>query len=242
MVGVKSAEYVITMISFFMAYLFVVTFVGYFRAWIADKMGDDSAVEAGYLTFNPLPHMDIIGMVCLFLFQIGWGNFNMPLNPSNIISVNPIVRWLKLALVYFSDTIAHVTLATFAMVSLLGMFGQGVINLSVGMMLHGQLSHMLFASNYPTSPSMMISLALILIASIYLNVFLAGINLVFRGLELAMMYIIEKSPEYAKYNNMATIFLYAIIVSIFITPELRFFLIMLIARSGLLIAHLFGAL
>jgi len=241
MLSVRSAEFFITMISFFLAYIFVVTFVGYFRAWVTDKMGDDSAVEAGYLTLNPLPHMDLVGLVCLFLFHIGWGNFHMPFNPARIIARSPIVRWIKLCVAYFADAIAHIVLATVAMAGLLLMFGQSVLNISVGMMLDGELSHMIFSLNYPNSPSVLISIALILIASIYLNIFLAGINLVFRGLELFMFWLIEKHPHYAKYNNIATIFLYAIVVSIFVTPQLRLFLVMTIAHWGSLIAHLFGA-
>jgi len=241
MVSVRSADFVITMISFFLAYVFVVTFVGCFRAWVTDKMGDDSAMEAGYFTLNPLPHMDLVGLVCLFLFHIGWGNFNMPLNPARIVAANPIVRWIKLCIAYFSDAIGHIVLATLAMATLLIMFGKSVIYLSAGMMLNGELSHMNFALNYPASSSMSISVALILIASIYLNVFLAGINFVFRGLELFMIYLIEKAPQYAKYNNIATIFLYAIIVSIFVTPQLRLGLVMLISHWGSAIASLFGA-
>lgn len=242
MVSVKSADFVITTISFFLAYVFVVTFVGYFRAWVTDKMGDDSAIEAGYLTLNPLYHIDLVGLVCLFLFHIGWGNFNVPLNPSRIISPSPVIRWIKLCIAYFSDAIGHIVLATLAMAWLLVMFGKEVVFLSAGMMLSGELSHMNFAMNYPQSSSLSISIALILIASIYLNVFLAGINFVFRGLELFMIYLIEKAPEYAKYNNIATIFLYAVIVSIFVTPQLRNFLVMLIFKWGSLIASLFGAI
>lgn len=241
MISIKSAEFVITLTAFFIAYVFIVTFVGYFRAWITDKMGDDTAVNAGFLTLNPLQHVDPIGMICLFFFRIGWGS-HIPINPSLITARSTVKRWLKLCLAYWSDAVAHVLLATIAMVGLLSLFGVNVIGISADMMMGGQLSHMRFAQVYPESSSLAISLALILVASIDLNVFLAVFNLVFRGLELFMIYLIERSPHYAQYNNMATIFLYAIVVSIFVTPQLRWFLVVIIWQMGQVIAHLIGAI
>ncbi|MCX5922746.1 MAG: hypothetical protein NTX86_05480 [Candidatus Dependentiae bacterium] len=241
MVSLKSAEFFITMISFSLAYIFVVTFVGYFRAWVTDKMGDDSAVNAGFLTLNPAQHFDLVGYICLLWLHFGWGS-HMPLNPHNIVARSPLVRWIKLIIAYWSDAIAHIVLATFSITGLVLMFGGKVIGVSVDMMMTGELSHMRFAALYPGGSSIAISFALVLIASVYLNVFLAVFNLVFRGLELVMIYLIERSPHYAQYNNLATIFLYAIVVSIFVTPQLRWLLMVMIAHMGYLIACLFGAL
>jgi len=45
--------------------LFIFTFHNYARAYAAYKLGDDTPKRAGFLTINPLPHIDPIGTVLL---------------------------------------------------------------------------------------------------------------------------------------------------------------------------------
>jgi Zn-dependent protease len=42
------------------------------HGWIAYRMGDHTAKRAGRLTMNPLPHLDPIGTLMLFLLGFGW--------------------------------------------------------------------------------------------------------------------------------------------------------------------------
>lgn len=46
-------------------------------------MGDDTAKHEGRLTFNPLAHIDILGMLMLILVGFGWGK-PVPFNPFNL--------------------------------------------------------------------------------------------------------------------------------------------------------------
>lgn len=241
MLSIKSAEFFITTITFLLAYVLMVTIAGSFRAWVSEKMGDSSAADAGFLTLNPMQHVDAFGLAALFLFRFGWGA-QMPVSPSSIVARTTFVRWVKLCLAYWSDMLAHIVLALVSMTALLVMFGQSVIGISASMMFSGELSHMLFAQAFPEHSSLTISLALVCVASIYLNVFLAVFNFVFRGLELFMIYLIERSPHYAQYNNIATVLLYALIVSIFVTPQLRVLFVIFIVELAQTLAHLFGGL
>ncbi len=45
-------------------------------------LGDDTAKRAGRLTLNPLSHLDIIGLIALFIIKIGWAK-PVPINPYN---------------------------------------------------------------------------------------------------------------------------------------------------------------
>src|SRR3972149_8195029 len=103
MMNVRTAEILISMITFFLAYLAVVTVAGAFRAWVTKKMGDDTAEYFGLLTLNPLAHVDLIGLTFLFIFLFGWGRY-VPINPLNITGP---WRLLKLKLAYFADTFAY---------------------------------------------------------------------------------------------------------------------------------------
>ena len=42
------------------------------KAWVAKKLGDDTAESAGMLTLNPLVHIDFMGALCMLLCCFGW--------------------------------------------------------------------------------------------------------------------------------------------------------------------------
>lgn len=49
------------------------SFRGFFQAWIARKLGDETPANMGFLTMNPLAHIDPIGFICMLLVGIGFG-------------------------------------------------------------------------------------------------------------------------------------------------------------------------
>lgn len=52
------------------------------HAWMAYKLGDNTARYQGRLTFNPFSHIDILGAICLLLTGFGWAK-PVPFNPLN---------------------------------------------------------------------------------------------------------------------------------------------------------------
>jgi Zn-dependent protease len=63
----------------------------YMHGWMADRLGDSTAKDAGRLTLNPLPHLDLFGSVILPIilvisragFIFGWAK-PVPFNPYNL--------------------------------------------------------------------------------------------------------------------------------------------------------------
>lgn len=49
------------------------SFRGFFQAWVARKLGDETPANMGFLTMNPLAHIDPIGFICMLLAGIGFG-------------------------------------------------------------------------------------------------------------------------------------------------------------------------
>jgi hypothetical protein len=241
MITVKSAEFLITLTSYIIAYVILLPIVGCFQAWVAKKMGDEGPEDQGLMTLNPVAHlnsMNIIGFLFLVFVGVGWGE-RVKINPLNITGPH---RWIKLTIAFLADVFAHVILATCAIVGLLALFGPYVLNLSADMMLSGQLSHARFAAAFPESSSMAISLALILVASIYLNVLLAVFDSMYRAIEWLMVYLTEHAPEASRYNNILLIFAFIFIACMFIIPQVRVYLVLLIMTWGYILANLFGAL
>ncbi|MBR5280763.1 MAG: site-2 protease family protein [Clostridia bacterium] len=49
------------------------SFRGFFQAWVARKLGDETPANMGFLTMNPMAHIDPIGFICMLLVGIGFG-------------------------------------------------------------------------------------------------------------------------------------------------------------------------
>ncbi len=66
------------------------------HAYIAYRLGDPTARDLGRVTLNPLPHIDIFGLIAIMFFPIGWAK-PVPVNPYNL--KNPIRDnlWISLA-------------------------------------------------------------------------------------------------------------------------------------------------
>lgn len=93
------------------AVLIAITFHEFAHAFVADKLGDDTARRQGRLNLNPLSHIDPIGMIMLIFAGFGWGkpveidprNFNrnikMPVAEAIVAAAGPIMNFI-LAIIF----------------------------------------------------------------------------------------------------------------------------------------------
>lgn len=220
MVSVKIIQQLISVLTLFLAYFLVISPIGCFRAWVSRRVGDSTGEDLGFLTLNPLPHIDLVGILVLIFFGVGWGK-HIPINPMNITYP---YRGLKLFAAYFSDTIAHLVLATLALLIFITILGPQSLGI------------------YATIPvsSLSISLARIIIAFINLNIFLAAISLVINAVMLIGLAIAERNVQFPPYFFYFIIL--APIVLLFIFGEsIRYCMLTLIAMVGSWLARLLGA-
>jgi len=61
-------------------FLFALTFHELAHGYVAWKLGDPTAKNAGRLTMNPIKHLDPIGVIAFFIMKIGWAK-PVPVNP-----------------------------------------------------------------------------------------------------------------------------------------------------------------
>ena len=99
----------------FLSYVPTVSFAGWFEAWVAKKMGDDIPEQAGFLTFNPFVHFNIVGfgalLVGIFFGQAmpllrgipGWGQ-HVPISPSVLMGGN---RNFRVVAEFIGRSIGH---------------------------------------------------------------------------------------------------------------------------------------
>ena len=75
--------------------LFALTIHEYAHAYVAFRLGDDTASLKGRLTLNPLMHLDLLGTILIFIVGFGWAK-PVPVNALNF--KDPRKDMLKVAL------------------------------------------------------------------------------------------------------------------------------------------------
>ncbi len=172
-------------LTLLLAYVLAITPAGCFRAYIAEKLGDDTAERMGFLSLNPIDHFDPIGFTFLVFsryissrFIIGWGR-HVPINGDNFIG--PYAR-LKYMVAVCSDVFMHLLMATGAMAMLAFIFDQPmqmlVYHLALNLLFTGTTPVALNAvSIHSLIPSFTLSIGYVLSVFFYLNIFFAIISL-----------------------------------------------------------------
>ena len=70
----------IIFVAWLIAILFALTIHEFSHAWMATRQGDPTPKLMGRLTFNPIAHIDVFGLIALLLVGFGWGK-PVPVNP-----------------------------------------------------------------------------------------------------------------------------------------------------------------
>jgi Zn-dependent protease len=125
-------------ILFLPPFLLAISFHESAHAYVAYRFGDPTARDLGRITLNPLPHIDIFGLIALFVAHIGWAK-PVPINPYNL--KNPIKDnlWISLAgpvsnlILATISAIVFRLLAPFVAESMAGLFFLRMILMSVSL-------------------------------------------------------------------------------------------------------------
>lgn len=76
--------------------LFALTLHEYAHGYIAFRLGDPTAQQAGRLSLNPLRHLDPLGTIAFFFIKIGWAK-PVPVNPAYFRNPRQDMLWVALA-------------------------------------------------------------------------------------------------------------------------------------------------
>jgi hypothetical protein len=235
MITLHTVELAISVITFFVAYLVVITCSNVFRAWVAHKMGDDTGILLGYATWNPFFHIDPIGVVCLFIFYFGWGRI-APINPLNIW---PPYRDVKLAIVYLSDTAIRFVMSIIGIIALLAIFDINILTVMRYMVLTYHVSHLPIANMYPDVSNFAVSVGFIIFSFVYLNVVLGVLNFIMNFSNYMLFVCSDRYDRIARYAD-ALSFGIPIFLILFFSPLLRLIAVNVIGYIGFSIAYMCG--
>lgn len=196
MLNVQIAYSLIGIITFILAYAISATVTGCFVSWFTYKMGDDTAVEEGFYTLNPLVHVDIIGTLFLMLYGFGWGRY-IPINPFNM---RGRFAWLKTGAAFLAEPVAYLMLGWSALIMLSVIFGDSILTTIIS-----------FAHSSPDTSSYVLSIGFILSSMVYLNMLLAVITFLINMCGLAWMFFVERHPGWTIYTSLVMLLVPALL-------------------------------
>jgi Zn-dependent protease len=133
--------------------LLALTLHEYAHGYVAYRLGDPTARDAGRLTLNPLSHLDPIGTIAFFFIKFGWAK-PVPVNPYYFKNPRQDMLWVALA-----GPVTNLLLAVASAVLLKGLVGT--------------------ASVIPYTPmleAILVPLYNMLIASVWINLVLCIFN------------------------------------------------------------------
>lgn len=236
MLNVYTIELIISITTLFFGYCISVTIANIFRAWMTQKMGDDTPVMLGFLNLNPLIHIDPIGILFLALTDFGWGA-HVPINFSHIDY--PWHR-LRIIIATYANTFAYTVTATVAMTILL-MFDKNII------LLPNQITSLTLMTHfYPGTSSALIIVYLIVMSMVRLTIGLAALSVVINTMDVCL-YIFTSHSRHSflqfdseqPLKSIAMILLFVLVGSFFL-DILRYFIFHTVYASSIGITHLFG--
>ena len=131
------------------ALVFSLSFHEFAHAWMAFRLGDNTAARLGRLTLNPMSHLDPVGSLALLLMGFGWAK-PVPVDPRYL--ENPKKDMVKVAA---AGPISNIILAVVAALALRLLFSTNLLtdNLKTFFIIFMQINITLAVFNLlPISP------------------------------------------------------------------------------------------
>ena len=104
------------------ALVFSLSFHEFAHAWMAYKLGDDTAARLGRLTLNPMAHLDPVGSIALLLMGFGWAK---PVPVDSRYLNNPRYDMVKVAA---AGPLSNLLLAVLSAISLRILLTSGFVS------------------------------------------------------------------------------------------------------------------
>lgn len=247
MMNLKSTELIVGIITFILVYCFSISIAGAFRAWVAKQMGDRTAEDEGFLTLNPLAHIDGLGIIFLCVTYFGWSRF-IPIDAHNIdgsvrcLGIKKGWRFPKLLGAYLSDSFIYFTMAFTSLITLIMLFGPAILYVASSMLFCSDcMTHLFMARAFPDHSSITVVVGFILIALAYLSIVIGVLDLIINICHLGMALLIERSPDYFMQYSYVTLFAPMILIFCF-SHQLRVLITGIMLYGGLAISYLLGFL
>lgn len=184
---VQATELMIDTLIVLLTYFTVIPIIGFFRAWVAEKMGDDTPEQLGYLTLNPMAHVSFfwLAIMALGFVPFGFGQY-IPINPHNFHGKWRVFRMLA---AYLSDATANIVLALLALFCFVLFFGSDPLEFFLSF---SQTRTAALYPGYESTSSFAVVVALLLRNIVFFNSMLAAFNIIVNLFYVGFFYFSEE--------------------------------------------------
>ncbi len=246
MINLAIAEFLFALILLLAAYFISHTINGCIQSWVTWKLGDPTAKEEGFLSPNPLVHVDIFGLLALIFLSIGWLQ-TVPIDPYAFQSP---WRYVKIWVGYFTEAFVSVIIATISLFLCVFFYGYAITMLLIiklftyyskaFMVLFSKSAHLDIAALFAEhQSSFAIVLAFLLVSIVYLNILIATISIVFNSFRYMLIVGFEQGYTYMEYAEYVSFFGPFLVVYVF-GDRLVYWLLELTKWGAYHIALVFG--
>ena len=237
MISLDYIEPIIATVALLYVYFVSATLTGYGQAWLAKKMGDTTAEDLGYLSWNPFAHVDLFGLLALLVVGFGWAGPQ----PIDETQIKPTWYTARLLLVHIARPLFSLVLVIIALMLLIITLGAAPLIVVLDKFFSHGVSLDYLAIIFPERSSLALVISLIMFLLIFFNFFTAiviGVGQLFRYFFLLGSQKKLFPAEYLEYFVFAGSFL---TVFFFAGPLYRL-LFQCIMYSTYGLGTLFGAL
>jgi hypothetical protein len=218
MLDLQKIELIITIATLTIVSILSIVLNGSFKSFISKIFGDDSAYHLGYRISNPLIFIETIPFIISIIFNIAWFK-NVPFNPFNI--KGPF-RYLKIFIVYISQSISSFLLSFISITTLIYSIGLNLTTLLIFPSLRdlsifnnfGINTKIHILNNYSSSD---IVLILILYYIAIFNITFTALNILYSIAEFIDFILYKKDLHYIDFNNLKILFIFIIFSLIFLS-------------------------
>lgn len=237
----QTAQSLIEKIVLILTYFVSVPILGYFRAWVAKKMGDDTPQELGFLSLNPIEHVSILwlGVLVVLRTNFAFGRY-IPINPFNI---QGRWRWAKLSAAYLADACMGLvisTLSLFVFVAALRIHPAALARKMFNDGTTGLLASIGSYFPFKTASNFEIMLALLLLSIVVFNILLAAFNIIINLFYIIFFAFFSPNVNSLDHVNWIMFIVPLIALSFLITP-VEFLMYKFIFTAATLFGLLIGA-
>jgi hypothetical protein len=237
MMSVYTIDFLATVICVLCAYLVSVPLVNKATAYSAAFFGDTTALDEGYGSLNPVYHIDLVGLFLVIFFGLGWGT-QVPVDPSRVRSRQKV---LALITIFATETIVALAVALISLLLLIICFGLPTIVFAAQVMATRLVPLHDFAEAFPEWSSMAIVGALLLIAFLFFNLFIASLSAIMNSFRCFFAISIERN--YAIAERAEQILLFGPLIALLLFSDIiRALLLFITIKGAYTIAYFLGLL
>lgn len=218
-ITIQTAQSLIENVVLVLTYFVSIPLLGYFRAWVAKKMGDDTPQDLGFLSLNPVDHVSLPWLFIMLLLRnnFAFGRY-IPINPYNIQGKR---RLLKLSAAYLADACMGLIISTLSLFVFVAAFRAHPGALARKMFNDGTTGLLASVASYlpfKGASDFEVILALLLLSIVVFNILLAAFNVIINVLYIIFFTFFSPTVNSVDHVNWIMFIIPLIALSFLITP------------------------